>query len=115
MDALSKRAKVCFILFAVSLGIAIFAFVGALALAITKNYPPAFVLAAVSIIGFYCAPIYYNNSALASASVKIAKAIDEGAESFEEISEKTGIKLDVCKKLYAKATARGMINVSISE
>ena len=114
MEALSKRARTCFILFGISLGIAILAFAGALAIAISKNYPPAFVLAAISIIGFYSAPIYYNNAALSRASVKITEAIEAGAESFEEISEKTGIRLEACKKLYAKATAAGFIDISIN-
>ncbi len=115
MDALSKRARVCFILFGISLGIAALSFAGALALAISKNYPPAFVLAAVSVIGFYSAPIYYNNAALSRASAKISQAIDEGCQSYEEISEKTGIRLDACKKLYEKAAARGFIDKGINE
>ena len=114
MEALSKRARVCFILFGLSLGIAVFSFVGALILAFLKNYSPAFVLTAVSIIGFYSAPIYYNNAALSRASVKITEAIDAGAKSFEEISEKTGIRIDTCKKLYTKATAAGFIDISIN-
>lgn len=115
MKALSKRARVCFILFGISLGIAILAFIGALVLAISKNYPPTFVLTAVSIIGFYSAPIYYNNAALSLASVKITEAVESGSKTFEEISEKTGIRLDTCKKLYAKATAAGFIDVSIND
>ena len=115
MKALEKRAKTCFVLFALSLSVAILSFAGALVLAILKTYPPAFVLAAVSVICFYSAPIYYNNAALSKASFKISEAIDGGANTFEEISEKTGIRLDECKKLYAKATASGMIDKSINE
>ena len=115
MNALKKRARTCLILFAIALTIAILAFAGALALAIFKKYPPAFVLTAVSLIGFYSAPIYYNNAALSKASIEISAAIDDGADSFEKISEKTGIRLDVCKKLYDKATAKGMINKSINK
>lgn len=102
-------------LFAISLSVAILSFAGALVLAILKTYPPAFVLAAVSVIGFYSAPIYYNNAALSKASFKISEAIEEGADSFDEISEKTGIHIDECKKLYAKAAASGMIDKSINE
>ena len=115
MNALKKRTKTCLILFAVALSLAILSFAGALALAFFKKYPPAFVLTAVSLIGFYSAPIYYNNAALSKASYEISAAIDDGCDSFEKISEKTGIRIDVCKKLYAKATARGMINKSISK
>ncbi len=113
MNALAKRARLCLILFGISFGVAILSFAGALALALFKNYPPAFVLAAVSVIGFYSATVYYNNAALSKASAKICAAIDEDAKSFEEISEKTGIRLDACKKLYEKAAARGFIDKSI--
>ena len=109
MDALNKRSKTCLILFWIALSIAILAFAGAILLAFYKTYPPAFVLTALSLVGFYSAPIYYNNAALAKASAKISAAITEGADSFEKISEKTGIRIDVCKKLYSKAVARGMI------
>ena len=103
------------ILFAIALSLAILSFAGALTLAIFKKYPPALVLTAVSLFGFYSAPIYYNNSALAKASAKISLAIDEGCETIEAISEKTGIRLDACKRLYEKAVARGMIQKTISK
>lgn len=115
MNALKKKAKICLILFIIALSLACLSFGGALALAIFKKYPPAFVLTAVSLIGFYSAPIYYNNAALAKASAKISEAIDGGADSFEAISEKTGIRLDACKKLYAKAASKGLINKSINK
>ena len=113
MNALKKRARVCLILFIIALVIAFSSFAGAIALAIFKKYPPAIVLTLVSLIAFYSAPIYYNNAALSKASAKISAAIDEGAKSFQEISEKTGIRLDVCQKLYKKASKRGMINKSV--
>ncbi|MBQ7333077.1 MAG: hypothetical protein IJW38_01845 [Clostridia bacterium] len=109
MEALNKRVKVCLVLFGISLGIAVLSFAGAVLLAYSKAYAAGIVLGAVAIIGFYSAPIYYNNAALAKASVKIISALDEGSESLDELSEKTGIRSDVCEKLFNKAVLRGFI------
>jgi len=109
MAALNKRAKICLVLFAISLGIAILSSVGAVFVAYSKSYAAAVVLAAVALIGFYSAPIYYNNSALSSASAKIISALDGGNLTIEELAEKTGIRADVCKKLFEKAFKKGYI------
>ena len=109
MAALNKRARLCLILFGIALGIAIASFVGAVLLAYSKNYPAGIVLGVVSIICFYCAPIYYNNAAKSKAYARILSALDEGAESIDELSEKTGIRNDICKKLFEKAFHNGII------
>ncbi len=109
MTDLNKRARLCLALFGISLGVAVLSFAGAVLLAYSKAYAAGIVLGAVAIIGFYSAPIYYNNAAISKASAKIISALGEGAETLEELSEKTGIRQDVCEKLFNKAVLRGFI------
>ena len=106
---LNKRFKICITLFVLALIVALSALGGAVLLALGKNYSPAFVLGALSLVSFYCIPFYYKGAADSRAFERIASALEEDAMSFETLSEKTGIRADALKKLFAKALEKGVI------
>lgn len=105
---LIKKFKTCLVLFITALLAALLSFGGAILLALSKSYPPALVLAAVSFISFYCAPFYYRSAADYRAFSRILDVLDE-SNTLEELAKKSGIRADAVEKLYRKASSKGII------
>ena len=116
MKSISVRKRVWLLVAIASLVLATLGMAGVFVFALKLRY----VLLGISVFlvghGLYGAPFYLVAFDNFRATEKILSAMESGADTLSEISEKTRLKPDFIKKLLQKAKKRGFISeISLNE
>ncbi len=100
------RQKLCYWLFGISLAIAFLATAGVLLFGVKSKIGLAIVSALLALFSFYCSPIYFNSAKKHKMLASVIGAIDNGAKTYAEISETTGLSEDACRMILESARER---------
>ena len=81
----------------------VLAVAGIVLFAVKLMYVPLIISVAVALHGFYGTPFYFRSYANLKLKIKVLECREQNPDAtLEEISEKTGVKAEVCRTLLKK-------------